>query len=154
MNHVVIASYHGVGRSLDLFVQERITSFKWFVYLQCDDHTFSESRKKLSPYSNLTHTRMHTSRFLSFVISSQCWTKAVYLHHIIMMYHNLPPLLFFLQENEMPGLTLASEPRPNRYVFYRTSQSRLRRWKFVRTKLLLGGTFGTCHKPHNASCAQ
>ena len=58
MNHVVIASYHGVGRSLDFIRSKNLVLHSNGLYIYNATITFSESRKNYL-YSNLT-PRMHT----------------------------------------------------------------------------------------------
>lgn len=109
-NHIVIASYHGVGEALDVFVRdENTSSFEWFVYLQCD-----QTCRRTPPIGECVR---RDSCHLSYLANVGRESR-VYLHHILMMYHHLPPLLYFLQENEMPKLTLGVAPAWNRNVLY------------------------------------
>ena len=70
--------------------------------------------------ANTTHIRKcatHKSCHLSYLPNIGRESR-VYLHHILMMYDHLPPLVYFLQENEMPRLRLGMAPDINKYVLY------------------------------------
>ena len=107
-NHVVIASYHGHGISLNTLVAAH-ASYKWFVYVQCDNLCANTTQIKVCARRNSCH--------LSYLPNIGREGR-VYLHHILMMYHHLPPLVYFLQENEMGHLRLGMTPDLNKYVFY------------------------------------
>lgn len=109
-NHVVIASYHGRGLSLNMLVQApHNMSYEWFVYVQCD-----EKCTNTPPIQTCARRKSCHVSYLPNVGRE----SRVYFHHILMMYHHLPPLLYFLQENEMPNLRLGMAPDINRYVLY------------------------------------
>lgn len=109
-SHVVIAAFHGHGISLDTFVQSpQDTSYKWFVYVQCN--------KMCANTTQIQECATRDSCHLSYLPNIGRESR-VYLHHILMMYHHLPPLLYFLQENEMHHLRLGMTPYKNKYVFY------------------------------------
>ena len=106
-HHVVIASFHGVGTALRLLVQS--TSYRWFVYLQCD--------QKCTMTPSIEECKRRESCHLSYLPNIGRESR-VYLHHILMMYDRLPPLLYFLQENEINKLRLGSAPAADRNVWY------------------------------------
>ena len=107
--HVVIASYHGKGEVLDSITHLKSNLYSYFVYVQCDGHC------------------ARTKQIMSCESSNNCQLSylpnvgresRVYLHHILMTYRNLPPYIYFYQENEFGKLNLGMLPAVQRDVLY------------------------------------